>query len=97
MAYQSLEDRIVKNALRRRDGVTHPAGTARRTARARAGIRRLTRGAERAGTDEIERQSAKRVRAAAGTGKGGGTIMKAKQPAAVHGAEQNHRSRAAPQ
>ena len=36
MAYQSLEDRIVKNVFADRDGVAHPAGTARRTARPRA-------------------------------------------------------------
>ena len=38
MSYQSLEDRIVKSHLRRRDRIAHPAGSSSRTARTRTGI-----------------------------------------------------------
>ena len=66
MAYQSLEDKIVKSAVRRRHRVAHPVRAAGRTAGPRAGFRRTDPGAEKADAVEIElnpRSASVRLRA----------------------------------
>ena len=70
MAYQSLEDRIVKKRVRRRDGVPHAARPAGRTSRPRTGIRQPDPRRRAGGRRRDRTQPAKRVGAAAGTGKG---------------------------
>ncbi len=72
MAYQSLEDRIVKNVFAAATASRTPPGLPVELPGHEPEFVALTRGAERAGAAEIERQSAKRVRAATGTGKGCG-------------------------
>ena len=70
MAYQSLEDRIVKNLFAAETASRTPPGLPVELPGHQPPFESLTRGAERAGTAEIELNPPERVRAASGAGKG---------------------------
>ena len=70
MAYQSLEDRIVKNLFAAATASRTPPGLPVELPGHEPEFASLTRGAERAGDGRDRTQSTKRVRAASGTGKG---------------------------
>ena len=65
LAYQSLEDRIVKRALQARSTSTAPAGLPVELPQHRPELRLLVRGAELAGRGRARSQSAGRARASA--------------------------------
>ena len=103
LAYQSLEDRIVKRAFAAATDLEHPIRPAGRTARTRSQFALLTRGAERADDAEVQRNprsAAVRLRAVATCAiefrrSHEGGPMKAKRPAKPARAGERRGGRAA--